>query len=234
VLNKSKNLQAGFTLLELIVVMGVMTLLFGLIGFSLSGSGTQIQGLQRELISMILKTRNLAISEGVETRLAIRTDSESKEHFFRFMEIHSEGNLTDTWVVQESDFFLPKTVWFVPDELTASENFKFPEEWFSDGASVWSGGIELGEIEGAVVNDRRISFRKESSEGRNQFSYIAFDGSGRLLASEQPKLIFSSGNIKPTGDSFTVELNNEKDIAGLIIQRFGGIIPISSNDLNLD
>ena len=58
--------KAAFTLLELLVVMGVMALLFGLIGFSLSGSGTELKSFQRELVSMIVKTRNLAISEGVE------------------------------------------------------------------------------------------------------------------------------------------------------------------------
>ena len=226
--------KAAFTLLELMVVMGVMALLFGLIGFSLSGSGTEIKSFQRELVSMIVKTRNLAISEGVEARLAVRTDSQSKDHFSRYIEIHSEGNMSDLWMVRESDYFLPEGTWFLPDPMNAPEQFEFPEKWFSDAGSIWSGMIEVGEIEGSEGEDERISLRKESAGGGFEFSYLSFDRSGRLIGGSPPRLVFSAGQIKPQSDGFLVQVSDEYDVAGILIQKLGGIIPISSNDFNFD
>jgi prepilin-type N-terminal cleavage/methylation domain-containing protein len=227
--------KAAFTLLELMVVMGVMALLFGLIGFSLRGSGTEIKSLQRELVSMIVKIRNLAISEGTEVRLAVRTDFKSKDHFSRYLEIHSEGNMSDLWVVRESDYFLPDGTWFVPDPMNSLDNFKFPEKWFSDAGSVWSGIVEVGMIEGAEDMGKQVSLRKESAGGGVEFSYIAFDSSGRLVSGgSSPKLVFSAGEIKPQPDGFHVQVDDEYDIAGILIQKLGGIIPLSSNDFDYD
>jgi prepilin-type N-terminal cleavage/methylation domain-containing protein len=226
--------KSAFTLLELMVVMGVMALLFGLIGFSLSGSGTEIKSIQRELVSMIVKTRNLAISEGVEARLAVRTDSQSKDHFSRYIEIHSEGNTSDLWVVRQSDYFLPDGTWLIPDPMSSNDNFLFPDKWFSDGGSVWSGIIEVGEIEVSEDRQEQLSLRKESTGGGVEFSYLAFDSSGRLSSGIPPKLVFSTGEIKLKSDGFQVQISDEYDVAGILIQKLGGIIPISSNDFDYD
>jgi len=226
--------KAAFTLLELMVVMGVMALLFGFIGFSLSGSGTEIKALQRELISMILKTRNLAISEGVEARLAVRTDAQSKDHFLRYFEIYSEGNVTDSWIVREDSYFLPQGLWIVPDHLNPPENFEFPTKWFSDAASVWSGTMQVGSIESSEEEGLRNSFRKESAIGDLEFSYLAFDHSGRLFGNSPPKLVFSAGEIRPQGDDYLVKLSDENDLGGILLHKLGGVIPISSNDFSYD
>lgn len=226
--------KKAFTLIELLVVLGIMALLFALIGFSLSGSGTKVKSLQRDLVSKILKTRNYALSEGVETRLAVRTDSQSKDHFFRYIEIHSEGNMSDLWEVRESDYFLPDGTWILPDIMNSPENFQFPDKWFSDAGSVWSGVIEVGEIEGVEEVELQVSLRKEAAGGGIQFSYIAFDSSGRLICDSPPRLSFSAGEIMPKSDGFLVSVSDEYDVAGILIQKLGGIIPISANDFVYD
>ena len=124
-------------------------------------------------------------------------------------------------------------LWFLPDPMNAPEQFEFPEKWFSDAGSVWSGMIEVGEIEGSEGDDERISLRKESAGGGFEFSYLSFDRSGRLIAVVLPGLFFQLAKSNHKAMGFW-QVSDEYDVAGILIQKLGGIIPISSNDFNFD
>ena len=54
-----------------------------------------------------------------------------------------------------------------------------------------------------------------------------------MIGVSPPRLVFSAGQIKPQSDGF-LQVSDEYDVAGILIQKLGGIIPISSNDFNFD
>ena len=56
-----KRYKRGFTLLELLVVLAVMGVMMGLIGFSLlGGGGNELGAAQRELLGLVQKARSQA------------------------------------------------------------------------------------------------------------------------------------------------------------------------------
>ena len=63
-----KRYKRGFTLLELLVVLAVMGVMMGLIGFSLlGGGGNELGAAQRELLGLVQKARSQAALSGRET-----------------------------------------------------------------------------------------------------------------------------------------------------------------------
>ncbi|MDD5402912.1 MAG: GspH/FimT family protein [Sulfuricella sp.] len=69
----SAKIQRGFTLVELLVVMVVMLLAYGLVPplFSSGVSGTEMKATARQLAAGLRKARSTAISTGRETALAL-------------------------------------------------------------------------------------------------------------------------------------------------------------------
>ena len=83
--------KQGFTLMELLVVLAVMGVMMGLIGFSLlGGGGNELGAAQRELLGLVQKARAQAALTGKETRLIIWNDPEDEEKYHRYVEIVTE------------------------------------------------------------------------------------------------------------------------------------------------
>lgn len=67
------NMQRGFTLIEILVVMAVMLLVYGVVSplFSSGVSGAEMKAAARQLAAGLRKTRSTAISTRRETALAL-------------------------------------------------------------------------------------------------------------------------------------------------------------------
>ena len=64
--------KRGFTILELLVVLAVMGVMIGALGFSFVGVNQSNFGdAQRSLISLLQKARSLAVSNSVESRIIV-------------------------------------------------------------------------------------------------------------------------------------------------------------------
>ena len=96
-MQRSKNVSSGFSLLELLVVMAVMGIMIGLVGFSFIGSGGgQIGQGQRLLLSLLHQVKTLAVSSGKEARLIVSADPTDEEKYLCYMEIVLQGDNNDT------------------------------------------------------------------------------------------------------------------------------------------
>ena len=85
-----KSKKQGFTLLELLVVLAVMGIMMGLIGFSLlGGGGNELGAAQRELLGLVQKARSQAALTGKETRLLVSNDSSDEEKYHRYLNLSS-------------------------------------------------------------------------------------------------------------------------------------------------
>jgi prepilin-type N-terminal cleavage/methylation domain-containing protein len=223
---RSKNVSSGFSLLELLVVMAVMGIMIGLVGFSFIGSGGgQIGQGQRLLLSLLQQVKTLAVSSGKEARLIVSADSTDEEKYLRYMEIVLEGNDDDdpseSWVVQGSGIYLPNQVWFVSDEL---ENM--PDEWPSDGHCLWSNpGDAPFKLSYPVAGKRFV-------EGQDMklFHYISCNVWGVFETSTSLKLVLSSGNLRQVDGDLKPYFPNPKILLGVLVQPFGGMFALGSED----
>ena len=83
-----RNKIFGFTLLELLIVLAVMGLMMGLVGFSLlGGGGAELGAAQRELLGMVQQARTRAALTGSETRLIVNNNEDDEEKYHRYMEV---------------------------------------------------------------------------------------------------------------------------------------------------
>ena len=84
---------AGFSLIELMVVMMLVVALFGLVGTSISRSlkGAELRNEAREIIAGMRHTRGRAIVERAETEIRVDSDARTWQAFCRESETLPDG-----------------------------------------------------------------------------------------------------------------------------------------------
>lgn len=228
-MNKKETFNSkAFTLIELLVVLAVIGSMVGFFSFSFFSGGNVLDSAQREVLTWIHQARIISVSEGRETRLIVKTGSENFDHFYRYLEIVSEGNQTGQWVIQKEGELLTEGVWILPEDLDGEESITFSEDWFVNASSKWSGDpFGLGNIETEEINALNTSVRSESSE--NEFSFISFDSSGRVV--NKPRIVLSSAKILPSRDGkLALSFEDNLNIKGILIQPYGGIVALEFGD----
>ena len=222
----------GFTLMELLVVLAVMGVMMGLVGFSLlGGGGNELGAAQRELLGLVQKARAKAALSGQETRLIVANNPEEEEKYNRYVEIISEdANESDSWVVAGEGKYLTDRVYLVP----SSENScVIAEGWRSDAFSIWSNkDDESFELETAFKGKRK-------EIGGESYNYLAFDSSGNLICQEDssgilqsPKLVLAVGEPNPGNSEKKLRFNDPNSVAGILLRQFGGFAVLDINDFN--
>ncbi len=217
----------GFSLLELLVVIAVMGVMMGLIGFSfLSGGSSQIGAGQRDLMAMIHQARTLAMASGREARLIVSADNGGNEegNFLRYAEVilEQDSNDSEIWSVEGVGLRLPEGVWFVAEEEVG-------DEWPKDGTCIWSSS-SLDEP--FLLGEAKNGERSEQGGGA-RFHHLAFDPTGAIVSDAypaMPRLVIGKANLIRDSDGFRPFFSNPLDIAGVQIQPFGGIIALEAQD----
>lgn len=219
-------------MLELLVVLAVMGVMMGLIGFSLlGGGGNELGAAQRELLGMIQKARSQAALTGRETRLIVWNDSADEDKYHRYLEIITQDlNDSESWVVAGEGEFLTDRIYLVPSDESYSVQ---ADEWREDAFSIWS----HDESEDFTLNSAFKGIRKEG--GSEPFVYMAFNGSGNLICREEsagilqpPKLVLAVGEPNPADDEKALRFNEPSSIAGILMRRFGGFAVLDVNDFS--
>ena len=235
---KNSNLQRGFSLLELLVVLAVMGVMMGLLGFSFLGSSSKNLGLaQRNVLSLVHKARFLAMSSGLETRIIVNAENSDSEKYLRYAEIisldrNSSTTGIQTWLVDEtSRVTLPEDIWFVADGIE-SDN----AEWASNGICIWSASLEEDDF---LLSDPAKGKRiEEVGAGSARYHYLSCNVQGVFLSPTypaMPRLAFAKGSLTPrAGGSLSPTFVNQQDIAGIQFQPFGGIVMMEFQDFDYE
>lgn len=115
----------GFTLLELLVVIGLIALLAGGLTLALSDAGTNSLGAaQTTIATMVGTARAQAAVQQTDTRLAIygqRPPTGDAEKYLRLLQVfrnETPGASTPTWTPVGSAVTLPRGVYVVPTSTT--------------------------------------------------------------------------------------------------------------------
>ncbi|MEC8779324.1 MAG: prepilin-type N-terminal cleavage/methylation domain-containing protein [Verrucomicrobiota bacterium] len=230
---KRKVERRGFTLMELMIVLAVMGVMMGMIGFSLSGGGgAALQASQRQLLGLVQQTRAKAALYGRPARLIVSNDEQDEEKFYRCLEIVvQDANETNQWVVQGEEKYLEDGVYLLPydDSKVAT-----PDDWSDLAYSVWShdeqGSMKL-----------KDSFKGVRTEGGGQaFSYLEFNAEGNLVCPHEgdsstpsyPMLVLANGSPSPGSDKL-LRFDDVNSVSGILLRRFGGFAVLDSRDFGI-
>ena len=178
--------RMGFTLMELLIVLAVMGVMMGMIGFSLSGGGgAALQASQRQLLGLVQQARAKAVLYGRPARLIVSVSEDEKDldRFYRYLEIVvQDTNETGKWLIQGDGKFLEDGVFLVPSEDYSK--IKVPDDWSELAYSVWSHEDDAG----MKLKESLKGVREEG--GTKVFSFLEFNGEGNLVCSHKSESSF--------------------------------------------
>lgn len=219
--------------MELLIVLAIMGVMMGLVGFSiLGGGGNELGAAQRQLLGMVQKARTQAALSGLETRLLINSDTDNQDRYHRYVEIvYRDENESESWVVAGEGKFLTDRIYFVPASDDSSSQ---PDGWRSDAYSIWSNKeSEPFELDAAFKGKRKEG-------GSESFNYVEFDSAGNLVCQEDssgillpPKLVLAVGEPNPGSVDRLIRFNDPSAIAGILMRQFGGFAVLDVNDFEL-
>ena len=230
--------RRGFTILELLVVLAVMGVMIGALGFSFVGvNQSNLGDAQRSLISLLQKARSLAVSNSVESRIIVMADSMDQDKYLRqVMLICQDKNNTSYWQIVDDAFNLPEDVWFVGDEIMPDT-----QDWPSEAKCLWS-GIEDDEefklsSKSIQSGERGIKVFEETEDGL-PFFYISCSSRGNYNSKsfpQMPKLVVAKGKLLPSATgNISPMFTDPRSIAGLQIQPFGGMLTLNYQDFKYE
>ncbi|MGF1483668.1 MAG: Tfp pilus assembly protein FimT/FimU [Opitutales bacterium] len=197
--NKRMRIHArkGFTLVELLTVVGVLSFLMVGLGVIFSDSGSSTSGLKnaRLMVGSLINTARMhATLKGTRTRVIIYNDSEdaSKQgKRLRYMGAVFLDETSGNWLPINQGITLPEKIYFVPPGVSATDqsgNTMFASKVY---------GASSGSIEEATFNYPNFSSNFGSGSPEEDYLYLEFSPRG-TTANGNSTLVFSVGGIGPT------------------------------------
>lgn len=239
-MNSGRYNRNAFTIIELLVVVGVMTLFLAIIGVALSSGDGSVatQGGQRTLTTMISSARSQAVVNQTNTRLIIHADPPTagsmgdprREKYLRFMavlvrEIDDDGN--DGWRELNDGVSLPRGVYVVPPAqlngvTTPAEVIS--ADWDADRRTIVS------------LDTMQYSFGDPSqSDNDHHYMYIEFSPRGTTSPTTEIDDVnldrrIVVGPATTTGGRPVFETGGDRNVLGGMIRRNGSFTLVHNPD----
>lgn len=216
--------RSGFSLLELLVVIGLVAVLSAaFIGALTGGKTVALQAGQSAVSNFVSAARSRALANGNQTRILLNLDRavvSSPARFLRYLVLQEQVN--GNWQTV-TDLYLPDGVYLLPQAPDAGL-FGNPAQWTTSRTTVLQ-SLALG---AAAVTET------VNSNDAEQWSVLGFSATGTpvfdagLPPTEPRSLVLTIGRGLPPGSATPFVFDNAENVRGLSLSNYG--VPILVND----
>jgi len=203
--------RRGFTLIEVLVVVGLIVLLAGALGLALRGGegGSGLIAAERAVAGLFQGARAQAVLLGTEARVIIADDVSDPDRYMRTLALvylSTDPAKPGVWLSNGEAVTLPPGLYVIPANYSGTA----PVRSSADGQG-------MGFVEG-------FPFRESTASGGSAWLSFAYDAQG---VARQPgaKIVIGAGRRL---DVDTPVVFNAEQVAGFALARFGGLIPARS------
>jgi prepilin-type N-terminal cleavage/methylation domain-containing protein len=206
VLATARRSRAGFTIIELLVVIGLIAVLAGGIGLALGKGdrGTSLQTAQATLSSALSGARAQSALTQSNAAIFVNADPAS-DNFLREFRIAVDTTGSGNWQVRGDPILLPSGIYLVPPSATfTSAQVDFQNTWT---------GLFTTTYSPTAVTLRDNNDVAVSSSAYNRISRFALSGT-----TTAGQLVLSPGEVQPGGK---VVLDKPDFVRGLVISQYG-------------
>lgn len=205
--------RAAFTLMELMVVISIITIFAGVIGYGfLRGSGSATVGLQASqsiVVGLLTQARSQAVLTGREAALLVNNNPNNPTRYRRFLCVVVR-DAANNWQAVDTGVYLPNGVYVVPRTALTTADVES-----GDWSAVDSSALQLTEgalaIEAAVANTEPwigIGFTPRGT---------TTSGSGGINGN----VVLATGRAEPPGSSRPFLYTNPNGVRGVAITVYG-------------
>ncbi len=228
------QLSSGFTLLELLVVIGLIAALSFFLFSGLAGGGKSValQSAQATVSSLVTAARTKAPATNRKTRLLVNVDPGSPERYLRFVVLQlarQPGSSPADWDTLQS-IFLPAGAYVVPAALTGLVTDAAQWKRVSDSAA---------DLTSDLFQNQSLSYAVEGDTTAQLWTGVAFTPNGTLAAlggGPPPKgsIVLALGQPRPPGSYAAgdppIQLGTAQTVRGLVLSAYG--VPALLNERN--
>jgi prepilin-type N-terminal cleavage/methylation domain-containing protein len=222
------SLSAGFTLLELLVVIGLIAGLSFVLFIGLQGGGqaASLQAGQATVANLVTSARLKAAATGRHCRVLVGNDPADAERYLRTLVLQlarTAGPNPVQWETVQT-VSLPAGVFVLPAALGTPTGLV-------DDTSQWRRVSEPGEeLASGVFRNQAVIIALEGDRVARQWTGLSFTPNGTLapLAGGPPPrgfLVLAPGGIRAPGSyaagESPVRLNNPQAVRGLVLSAYG-------------
>lgn len=212
---RSARAQSAFTLMETLVVVGIIALFVGIIGFGfLRGSANATVGLQASqsiLVGLLTQARSQAILTGQRAGLFIHFDLDAGDHperYLRFL-VPAVRNASDTdWVALDAGVTLPEGCVVIPRETPAAS-------WIGEGTSVDWSNVRSTALDTATAT---AAFESNSNQ---RWLLVSFTPRGTVSAGSAGNIGVARSRIELPGAATPFKFVAPRNVRGVALSSFG-------------
>ncbi len=217
----------GFTIIELLVVIGIIVMFLAIAGLSIRGTDTlNLQSAQRTMSGLVNAARSQAEMRQVPVRIAVNDDPEDRDNYLRQIWLVRAGGAVSSpdagassvnWIPINDPVRLPAGVFIVPTANGSGVVHQrggdqlLPPDFFND----YRDNANNQRKSSLGVQRMHINYDAASNPNSTKMMYISFNARG--FAGNSYRFIAGLAERQQAGPRFT----NSEQITGLLIRPFG-------------